>query len=160
MNYMKYDYYGNYDNTDDLYTFTIQDIHKKQKDRENNRIQIYKKIASKCFKKIKETSQNEQTYCFFDIPEYIPGLPLYNMTECVMFILNLLKEKGFHSRYCDGFKLFISWNLPKPNLKLIDNNPQEHFEQKRKSIIDDLNLKYKPIENYTAIGNFMPKKKY
>jgi len=160
MSYMKYDYYGNYDTNDDLFSFSIQEIHKKQKDRETNRINIYKKIGSKCFKKIKETAQSEQTYCFFDIPEYIPGLPLYNMTECVMFLLNLLKEKGFNSRYCDGFKLFISWNLPKPNLKLIEHSPQDHFDNKRKSIIDELNLKYKPIENYMGIGNFLPRKKF
>jgi hypothetical protein len=46
------------------------------------------------------------------------------MTECVMFLLNILKEKGFNSRYCDGFKIFISWNLPKPNLRLIENGQQ------------------------------------
>ena len=157
MSYMKYDYYGNYDTNSDLFTLSIHDIHKKQKDRETNRVNIYKKIASKCFKKIKETSQSEQTYCFFDIPEYIPGLPLYNMTECVMFLLNILKEKGFNSRYCDGFKIFVSWNLPKPNLRLIENGQQNL--NRKKNIIDDLNLKYKPIENYSAFSNFLPRKK-
>lgn len=157
MSYMKYDYYGNYDNNNDMFSFTVGDIHKKQKEKETNRLNIYKKISSKCFKKIKETAQSEQTYCFFDIPEYIPGLPLYNMTECVMFILNLLKEKGFNSRYCDGFKIFISWNLPKPNLRLIENSSAQVAP--KKNIIDELNLKYKPIENYTAFSNFLPRKK-
>lgn len=171
MNFTKYDYYGNYGNNgingnngtngnndkDDLYCFSIQDIHKKQKDRENNRISIYKKIASKCFKKIKETSLNECTFCFYQLPEYIPGLPIYNITECVMFILNLLKEKGFNARYCEGFYIYISWNLPKPNLKLIEQPPE--YNLGKKNIIDELNLKYKPIESYTAFGNFLPKKK-
>lgn len=156
---MKYDYYGNYENniSDDLYSFTIQDIHKKQKDRENNRIAIYKKIASKCFKKIKETSMNEGTFYFYRIPEYIPGLPIYNITECVMFILNLLKEKGFCARYCDGFYIYISWILPKPNLKLIEPFKPSY---EKKNIIDELNLKYKPIESYKAFSNFIPMKKY
>lgn len=79
------------------------------------------------------------------------------MTECVIFILNLLNEKGFNSRYCDPFMIFISWNLPKPTLKLIDN---EHKKEIKKNIIDNLNLKYKPIENYTAFANFLPKKKH
>ena len=51
--------------------------------------------------------------------------------------------------------LYISWNLPKPNLKVI--KPVK--EEPSKNIIDGLNLKYKPIENYTAFGNFLPKKK-
>jgi hypothetical protein len=154
MNFTKYDYYGNYENTDNSYSFNIQDIHKKQKEKEKNRIKIYESISSRCFKKIKETSLNEETFCFYNLPEYIPGLPLYNMTECVIFLLNLLHEKGFSARYCEGFMIFISWNLPKPNLKLIEN-PKES----KKNIIDQLNLKYKPIENYNSFGNFIPKKK-
>jgi hypothetical protein len=159
MEFTKYDYYGNYENNgnDDLYCFSIQDIHKKQKDKENNRINIYKKIASKCFKKIKETSVNEGTFCFYRIPEYIPGLPIYNITECVMFILNLLKDKGFKARYCDGFYIYISWNIPKPNLKLIEPIKPTY---ERKDIIDELDLKYKPIESYRGLSNFIPMKKY
>jgi len=78
------------------------------------------------------------------------------MTECVIFMLNLLHEKGFKARYCDPFMLFISWSLPKPNLKLINNIPQK---ETKKNIIDELNLKYKPIENYNSFNNFIPKKK-
>jgi hypothetical protein len=155
---MKYDYYGNNNNNkEDLYSFTIQDIHKKQKEKENNRLTIYKNITSKCFKKIKESSLNEETFCFFQIPEYIPGLPIYNMTECIIFILNMLKDKGFNARYCDNFIIFISWSLPKPNLKLIEA-PKQIIE--KKNIISDLNLKYKPIENYRSINNFFPKKQF
>jgi hypothetical protein len=157
MNFTKYDYYGNYNKDDDMQVFTVQEIHRKQKEKENSRINIYKSITNRCFKKIKETSLNEETFCFFRIPEYIPGLPLYNMTECVMFILNILREKGFSARYCDHFTMYIAWNLPKPNLKLLEPPPEPKPE--KKSIIDDLNLKYKPIENYTAFGRFIPRKK-
>lgn len=157
MNFTKYDYYGNYNKDDDMQVFNVQEIHRKQKEKENSRISIYKSITNRCFKKIKETSLNEETCCFFRIPEYIPGLPLYNMTECVMFILNILREKGFSARYCDHFTMYISWNLPKPNLKLIEPPPEPKSE--KKSIIDDLDLKYKPIENYTAFGRFIPRKK-
>ena len=154
MNFMKYDYYGNYNKNEDNYSFSIQEIHKKQKEKERSRLKIYENISSRCFKKIKETSSNEETVCFFKIPEYIPGLPIYNMTECVMFLLNILHEKGFNARYCESFMIFISWNVPKPNLKLIAQP-----EDESKNIVDKLNLKYKPIENYTAFGNFLPKKK-
>ena len=157
MNFTKYDYYGNYNKDDDMQIFTVQEIHRKQKEKETNRINIYKSITNRCFKKIKETSLNEETFCFFRIPEYIPGLPLYNMTECVMFILNILREKGFSARYCDHFTMYIAWNLPKPNLKLLEPPPE--LKPEKKSIIDDLNLKYKPIENYTAFGRFIPRKK-
>ena len=158
MNFMKYDYYGNYNNNNnnESYSFSINEIHKKQKEKEISRLKIYECISTRCFKKIKETSLNEETFVFFRIPEYIAGLPIYNMTECVMFLLNLLHDKGFSARYCDPYMIFISWHLPKPNLKLIE--PPK--EEKKKNIIDELNLKYKPIENYNSFGNFLPKKKF
>ena len=157
MNFTNYDYYGNYNKNDDSYLFSVNEIHKKQKEKEKNRLKIYENISAKCFKKIKETSLNEETFCFYKLPEYIPGLPLYNMTECVVYILNLLHEKGFKARYCDPFMIFISWTLPKPTLKLINNIPQKEV---KKNIIDELNLKYKPIENYNSFNNFIPKKKF
>ena len=156
---MKYDYYGNYNKSDEPYSFSINEIHKKQKEKEKNRLDIYQNISVKCFKKIKETSLNEETFCFFQLPEYIPGLPIYNITECVMFLLNVLHEKGFNARYCSSFTIFISWNFPKPNLRLIKGSIAEKVVEPKKSVIDQLNLKYKPIENYTAFGNFLPKKK-
>ena len=155
MNFTKYDYYGNYAKNDNNFTYSVQEIYKKQKEKEKCRLKIYEIISMRCFKKIKETSLNEEVFCFFQIPEYIAGLPLYNITECVMYILNLLHDKGFNARYCDPYMLYISWNLPKPNLKTIKPTKEEPS----KNIIDDLNLKYKPIENYTAFGNFLPKKK-
>lgn len=152
-----YDYYGNYNNNTDVYAFSVNEIHKKQKEKEQSRLKIYQMIGTKCFKKIKETSANEELFCFFRLPEYIPGLPIYNMTECVMFLLNLLHEKGFNARYVDPFMIYISWNVPKPNLKLI-KPPKE--ETRKNNIIDALNLKYKPIESYNALSNFIPKKKF
>jgi hypothetical protein len=153
---MNYDYYGNYNKNNESYLFSVNEIHKKQKEKERNRLKIYENISAKCFKKIKETSLNEETFCFYKLPEYIPGLPLYNMTECVIFMLNLLHDKGFNARYCDPFMLFISWSMPKPTLKLINNiQPKDT----KKNIIDELNLKYKPIENYNSFNNFIPKKK-
>ena len=155
MNFTNYDYYGNYNNSNS-YSFNIQEIHKKQKDKEKNRVKIYEIISARCFKKIKETSLNEDTYCFFRLPEYIPGLPIYNMTECVIHLLNILHEKGFNARYCDHFLIFISWNIPKQSFKSIE----PPVKDTKKNIIDQLNLKYKPIENYNSFQNFIPKKKY
>ena len=158
MNFTNYDYYGNYNNNSENFSYSINDIHKKQKEKEKNRLKIYETISTRCFKKIKETSLNEETYTFFKLPEYIPGLPLYNLTECVMFLLNLLHEKGFNARYCDQYMLFISWNLSKPSLKLIEDSPQ--IVQNKNELLSNLNLKYKPIENYKSFGNFLPKKKF
>ena len=151
MNINNYDYFGNYNN-DETPLFSVNDLQKKAKDREQNRHKIYYKISKKCFEKIKEMSDNDQNYCFFKIPEYIPGYPLFNMTECVLYLLNLLKEKGFNSRYVDGYMLYISWNIQKSQYESIE------YVKKPTNTIENLHLKYKPIEN-NSFKNFIPRKK-
>ncbi len=126
MSHENYNYYGIYDEDSRKFSYSIQDIHKTQKEKDKQRLRIYEKILSKCFKRIKELSLHEETYCFFQLPEYIPGSPLYNMTECVIFILNSLKDKGFNARYVDPFMIFIVWNLPKPELKRKEYNPVQN----------------------------------
>jgi hypothetical protein len=152
MNINNYDYFGNYSNNDETPLFSVNDIQKKAKEKEQNRNRIYYKISKKCFEKIKEMSSNDESYCFFKIPEYIPGYPLFNMTECVLYLLNLLKEKGFNSRYIDGYMLYISW--------IVQKQKYEAIEDVRKPVktLENLHLKYKPIEN-NSFKNFIPRKK-
>ena len=39
------------------------------------------------------------------------------------------------------------------------NLSEKIIDLRKKNIIDQLNLKYKPIESYTAFSNFLPRKK-
>jgi len=155
MNIHNYDYYGNYNNNDESPLFSVNEIQKKAKERETNRHKIFYRISKKCFEKIKETSENDLTYCFFKVPEYIPGFPLFNMTQCVLYLLNILKEKGFHCRYVDGYMIYITWVLPKQEYKAIENSPQVP----KKNALENIHLKYKPIES-NHFKNFIPRKKF
>jgi hypothetical protein len=153
MNFLKYDYYGNYDNNIDKYNFSVSEIQKNQKEREKRRMEIYQKILIRCLERIKASSIQEDTFCFFEMPEFIPGMPLYNMTECLLYILNTLKEKGFSARYVDPYMIYISWNLPKPNYKMIEAPKVEEDIKPINQTIS--NLKYRPIENYKSDNNFL-----
>jgi hypothetical protein len=160
MNIQKYDYYGNYENDNDLNLFSVKDIHKKQMEREKNRQFIYNKITKKCFQKIKATSENEEEYCFFKLPEFIVGYPLFNMTECVMYLINVLREKGFHCRFVQNFVIYISWYKPKSDLKLIENQHLSSFQDLPKNnLLETIPLKYKPIEKSQSFVDFIPRKK-
>ncbi len=139
MSYQNYNYYGVYDEDSRKFSYSVQDIYKIQKEKDKQRMKIYERILSKCFKKIKELSLHEENYCFFEMPEYIPGSPLYNMTECVIFMVNSLQDKGFKARYVDPFMIFITWTIPKPELRrkeplMIQNssnltNSQNYYNQ-------------------------------
>ena len=77
------------------------------------------------------------------------------MTQCVLYLLNILKEKGFHCRYVDGYMIYITWALPKQEYKAIENSPQVP----KKNALENIHLKYKPIES-NHFKNFIPRKKF
>ena len=145
-----YDYYGNYKNNDEYPLFSVNDLQRKAKEKEKNRNKIYFNISKKSFEKIKDTSSNDETFCFFKIPEYIPGYPLFNMTEYVLYLLNLLKDKGFICRYVDNYIIYITWNIPKKSYQAIED---------KKENLNNIHLKYKPVEG-NSFKNFIPRKKF
>lgn len=156
-----YDYYGKYDNKVDEVTFSVYDIHKEQKEKEDRNIKIYNIILKKVFQKIKITVKNSyNNFCFFQLPEYLQGFPIYNMTKCLWYITNILHAKGFHSKYCNDHIIFIKWaereenlklqNLSKDN-KLLKSEPevQQHQQPSRPK------QEFRPINDYKPKGDFL-----
>ncbi len=88
MSIEKYDYYGNYSESKPTFTYSVEEIHRKQRIKEKERIKIYESILSRCYRKIKESAIHNEFFLFFQLPELLPGLPIYNMTECVIYIIN------------------------------------------------------------------------
>ena len=141
------------DAQDDYFTYSVYDIKREYYEREKRRLNIYKKITSNCFKKIKLAVENDEFYCFYSIPEYIPGIPLFNMTDCVLFMLNELKSKGFISRYVHPFMLYINWNVNKPVLRIAETPTIQ--SKPSNNLLDNLNLKVKSVESYKPSNNFL-----
>jgi hypothetical protein len=160
MSHQEYNYYGQYEDNSRKFSYSLQDIYSNHVEKEKYRMRIYENILAKCYKKIKDMSLHEETFCFFTLPEYLPGHPLYNMTQCVQYILNSLHDKGFHARYVDPFMIFITWSFPKVDLR-----------RKEKPMLEDMarppvyqsqppptsQIRHKPIENASTTQFFYRK---
>ena len=90
-------------NLDDLYEKEDQIINEKEK--------IYNKILLRIHKKIKHISRTKinEKYCFFAVPEFLIGTPKYDITMCIKYIIENLKNNGFNIKYTHPNLLFISW---------------------------------------------------
>ena len=89
----------------------LDDLYQTQKSIEDNKIKIYKKILLRAHKKIKTTSKsrNCDKFCFFLVPEFILGIPKYDIATCISYIIDKLIDNGFNVRYTHPNLLFISW---------------------------------------------------
>tara|TARA_X000000368_G_C22934368_1_gene669188 strand:- start:214 stop:792 length:579 start_codon:yes stop_codon:yes gene_type:complete len=161
----------------------LDDLYSTQKSIENNKLKIYQKILARVHKKIKTTgrSRNCEKFCFFLVPEFVLGIPRYDISTCISYIIDQLIDNGFQVRYTHPNLLFISWNhyIPyhtrmdikkKHGVKIdgfgniINNKKQENNDDdpnSLNSLIFKKNTKIpltknKKDKNYTQVSTYKP----
>ena len=164
----------------------IDQLHREQQDKIERRYEIYELILKKCHNRIKNTAKlhNNMGFCFYPIPKYLYGVPLYDCKGCILYLVNALVTNGFDVRYTHPNLLYISWygktnknslnNQTKeiefnPMLNNSNYNPSPNYNSNpsynsnsNKSIqfnTSQPKKEYKPIEEYKPSGNFMYNKK-
>ena len=95
------------------FSITVDDIESFNKDKIKKWIKVYEKVLGNCYRKIREHVLRDQKYCFFPIPEYIPGFPLFNITHCACFVIKKLNQAGFQTRFIPPNILYIYWEVDK-----------------------------------------------
>ena len=101
-------------------------------------------ILLQIHRRIKYHAELEQTFCIYSIPEFIFGIPLYNINDLKNYIMNTLKKNGFKILYFHPNTLFISWDVV--------TKIQNKSEKKNKK--ENTN-NFKLIDDYNPQGNFI-----
>lgn len=119
----------------------LDELYSTQKSIEDNKIKIYEKILSRVHKKIKHISRsrNCDKHCFFLVPEFVLGIPVYDTSVCITYVIDKLLDNGFMVRYTHPNLLFISW---------------QHYIPRH----ERLNIKRKHGVNVDGFGNVISKK--
>ena len=108
------------------------------------RMELYDSILKKCHSRILYNSNLQRTYCFYQIPEFVIGVPLYDVIELRQYIMNSLKTNGFDLLYVEPNWLFIYWNIKGAKSLTKNNNPTKQD-----------NNQYKSIDTYKPSGSFI-----
>ena len=88
--------------------FNINILINNHKKKEKKKKEIFKLILNKCINHIIFTSKKNNKYCYYTIPRFLYGAPLYNITDCQKYIEKKLKKLRFEIKN-ENNKLFISW---------------------------------------------------
>ena len=143
----------------------IEELHREQDRKETNKAEIYNTILEKVHQKIKLTSQiSKDKFCFFSVPIYVYGLPLFDTNNCIIYLTQKLSDNGFNIRYTHPNLLLISWyEKPKKNhpSSSFNNNSssgtygQNKIEELRRKALEYKPPEYKPLE-YKPITDYKP----
>lgn len=89
---------------------------KIQKENNKKKHKIFLKIYKKIEKKIELANSRNSYYCWYQVPEFILGLPLYSYQNCIKYIEKKLKNDGFKTEIFGQNIMLISWYPKMDNL--------------------------------------------
>lgn len=121
---------------------SIDDLYSRKNEIEENKLKVFRKILHRVHTKIKITSRQRKSeqFTFFVVPEFLVGIPRYDVAACTAFIIDKLKDNGFLVKYTHPNLLFISW---------------AHYYDKTKR----MNIKKEYGVNIDGFGNVVSSKK-
>lgn len=96
----------------------IKTFEDKLKRKHEKQCETFVFILDKCIKKMNMALDKGFGSVYFEVPEFIIGKPVYDLKDCIKFILLNLKHKGFEMKYFFPRVIEISWNN---NIKKEDN---------------------------------------
>ena len=166
----------------------IDSLHREQQEKLERKKAIFVKILQDCHNKIKLAAKNskEETNCFYAVPKYKFGVPLYDMRGCILFLTKSLVNNGFDVWYTHPNLLLISWKdksnqnsitYPVNNASItfnqnnnsLDNNPSNvgtsNSQSQFKSITiggnnnQDANTNQNSNQNFRSIDSYKPENK-
>jgi hypothetical protein len=95
---------------------SLKDVRDVQNKRDKKREEAFDYILNMAYRHIhKCVSTLRSTYfCFYEIPEFVLGFPLFDLNECVTYLHNRLVKGGFQVKYFFPNVLMISWGSARP----------------------------------------------
>ena len=90
-----------------------QELIDAQKNRNLGNYKTFANIFKTVEKKIKIASINNLYYVWYEIPEFIIGLPIFDIYECKKYIIVNMKANGFDIEEFESNIILIKWFPPK-----------------------------------------------
>lgn len=97
------------------FSVNIDDLRDRHREKINIRTRVYEKLLEKCYYRVNNAAENDLTYCIFPVPDFILGMPTYNLAYCAAYIIFDLKRNGFHAKFFNPNIIFVVWNYDKPS---------------------------------------------
>lgn len=133
---------------DNNYISSIKNVYKSIELKNNKKKEIFKVIVNKCSKFIEKNVNINNLSCFYQVPEFLIGYPIYSLEESISYVKKELTDSGFIVVYFFPNVLYISWNPLEvgQNIPGIDYYNNNNINNNVKQIENDTLKKKKKIK--------------
>jgi hypothetical protein len=119
----------------------IHKLYESSRRKELSKFETFDKILKRCHNKITLYAENRKTECIYEVPEFIIGVPLYDINELKEYIISSLNKNGFILKQLPPNWIYISWD--------IENKKKKNVKIEKK--IKDFRF----VEDYNPSGSFI-----
>jgi hypothetical protein len=142
--------------TDFSEKINIDELYEKKRQLDLNKLELFKKMLNRVHVRIKTVSRQSinEKFCWFVVPEIIIGVPKYDQSACIAYLLNELQENGFLVRYFHPNTLFISWDHWVPTYV------RSEIKKKTGIVIDEYGKRIETKDNDSDTENENEKQQY
>lgn len=107
----------------------ILQLHRTIQEKKQKKHESFQRVLGICHKRIQTAADSQQLNTFIVVPEFVVGCPIFNMNECLEYIIDALRKNGFLVRYYFPKVLYISWDYEEIKADKIPS-PQNHEAQR------------------------------
>jgi hypothetical protein len=121
----------------------ILDLHRTINEKKERQTVCFENVLSRIHKKIQKSADEKKLRCVYEIPTFIFGLPLFDLNDCIEFVMSELKANGFIVTYYFPNMLYVSWDFEEINKNKAENKATQIVSQNTKQIVSNPMMKYK-----------------
>lgn len=123
----------------------VVELRRAMKQKEERHLETFRIVLERCYRLIRKIASVKKYACVFEVPEFIPGHPLYDIIKCIEFIVRSLTSNGYAVQYVFPRTIMISWQV-------VQNKQQESLmrnilNMQQKSIDSALKCQEKEMES-------------
>lgn len=91
---------------------SLSELYSMKSKKDKIKINTFNVILGKCHVKIKKIAEQGGMNLFYEIPHFLLGYPLYDINDCVEYIVECLRKSGFLVQILpkpNNYTIYISW---------------------------------------------------
>lgn len=90
---------------------TVYELYNAMRERQERHVETFAIVLDRVYARIRKYAEVNRLDCVYEVPEFVVGRPLYDVSRCVKHVLNHLELNGFRVRYFFPRFLHISWDV-------------------------------------------------
>ncbi len=126
----------------------INSLHKEKMIKKKSKDSIFEIVLNKCVQKIIHTNKHtDQSFIYFEVPNFLVGVPSYDKLECISYLIKQLSEKNYTVEFIEPFYLYVDWGSNKMSHSRILNQVKSVKTQNPRKLLSQTELLLKKYPN-------------